>query len=88
MESLMSNKTWKFIDLPPDCKTIDCKWILRKELKPDGTIDKYKVRLIVKGFKQKRRGKFLRYLFTSYVKPQSVRKSILGLFDIRYGKKN
>ena len=50
--SLLSNKTWKLVDLPPGCKTIGCKWVLRKKLKPDGTIDKYKARLVAKGFKQ------------------------------------
>ncbi|GKV08527.1 hypothetical protein SLEP1_g20144 [Rubroshorea leprosula] len=53
MDSLISNKTWKLVDLPPGCKTIGCKWVLRKKLKPDGTIDKYKARLVAKGFKQK-----------------------------------
>ena len=52
MESLISNKTWKLVDLPPGCKTIGCKWVLRKKLKPDGSIDKYKARLVAKGFKQ------------------------------------
>ena len=52
MESLLSNKTWVLVDLPPGCKTIGCKWVLRKKLKPDGTIDKYKVKLVAKGFKQ------------------------------------
>ena len=52
MESLISNKTWKLVDLPSGCKTIGCKWLLKKKLKPDGSIDKYKVRLVAKGFKQ------------------------------------
>ena len=52
MESLISNKTWKLVDLQPGCKTIGCKWVLRKKLKPDGSIDKYKARLVAKGFKQ------------------------------------
>ena len=52
MESLISNKTWKLVDLPPGCKTIGCKWVLRKNMKPDGSIDKYKARLVAKGFKQ------------------------------------
>ena len=52
MESLISNKTWKLVDLPPGCKTIGCKWVLRKKLKSDGSIDKYKPRLVAKGFKQ------------------------------------
>ena len=53
MESLISNRTWKLVDLPPGCKTIGCKRVLRKKLKPDGSINKFKVRLVAKGFKQK-----------------------------------
>ena len=53
MDSLISNKTWKLVDLPPSCKTIGSKWVLRKKYKPDGTIEKYKARLVPKGFKQK-----------------------------------
>ena len=53
MESLISNRTWKLVDLPPGCKTIGCKWVLRKKLKPDGSIDKFKARLVAKGFNQK-----------------------------------
>ena len=41
MESLISNRTWKLVDLPPGCKTIGCKWVLRKKLKLDGLIDKF-----------------------------------------------
>ena len=53
MESLISNRTWKLVDLPPSCMTIGCKWVLRKKLKLDGLIDKFKARLLAKGFKQK-----------------------------------
>ena len=53
MDSLISNKTWKLVELPLGCKTIGCKWVLRKKLKPDGTIVKFKARLVAKGFKQK-----------------------------------
>ena len=52
MKSLISNKPWKLVDLPPGCKTIGCKWVLRKKLKSDGSIDKYKARVVAKGFKQ------------------------------------
>ena len=53
MESLISNKTWKLVDLPLGCKTIGCKWVLRKKLKPDRSIDKFRAGLVAKGFKQK-----------------------------------
>ena len=46
MESLISNRTWKLVDLPSGCKTIGCRWVLRKKLKPDGSIDKFKARLV------------------------------------------
>jgi hypothetical protein len=35
------------------CKPIDYKWTFKKKRKPDGTINKYKARLVVKGFTQK-----------------------------------
>ena len=53
MKSLIYNRTWKLVDLPSGCKIIGCNWVLRKQLKPDGSIDKFKVRLVAKGFKQK-----------------------------------
>ena len=51
MDSLMSNETWHLTDLPPGCKTIGCKWILKKKLKLDGLVDKCKACLVVKGFR-------------------------------------
>ncbi|KAL0387691.1 UNVERIFIED_CONTAM: Copia protein [Sesamum radiatum] len=53
MDSTVSNGTWVLVDLPPGCTTIGCKWIFKKKLKPDGTIDKFKARLVAKSFKQK-----------------------------------
>ena len=49
----MGNKTWKLVDLPPGSKPIGCKWIFKRKMKVDGTIDKFKARLIAKGFTQK-----------------------------------
>ena len=40
--------------MPPCAKTIGCKWIFKRKLKPDGSIEKYKARLVTKGFKQKK----------------------------------
>ena len=44
--------TWVLTDLPEGCKPLGCKWILKKKLKADGTIEKYKVCLVAKGFRQ------------------------------------
>ena len=53
MNFVISKNTWKLVDLSPSCKTIGCKWVLRRKLKPDGFIEKFKARLVTKGFKQK-----------------------------------
>ena len=47
-------------------KPIGCKWIFKKKYDLDGSIDKYKVRLVAKGFTQKPNidglGRLMRYL--------------------------
>jgi ABC-type Na+ transport system ATPase subunit NatA len=30
-----------------------CKWVFKKKMRPDGTVEKYKVRLVAKGYTQK-----------------------------------
>ena len=40
--------------MPHGAKTIGCKWIFKRKLKSDGSIDKYKACLVSKGFKQKK----------------------------------
>ena len=52
VESILSNHTWKLVDLPPGNKPLQCKWIFKRKMKADGVIDKYKARLVVKGYKQ------------------------------------
>ena len=52
IESIMHNHTWEIVDLPPGAKTIGCKWIFKRKLKSYGSIEKYKARLVVEGFKQ------------------------------------
>ena len=53
IESILSNHTWELTDLSPGNKPLGSKWIYKSKMKPDGTIDKYKARLVVKGYRQK-----------------------------------
>ena len=53
VESILQNHTWELVDLPPGSKPLGYKWIFKKKMKADGTIDKYKARLVIKGYKQK-----------------------------------
>jgi hypothetical protein len=49
-DSILSNGTWNLVDCPHDVNPIGCKWVYRVKYKPNGKIDKYKVRLVAKGF--------------------------------------
>ncbi|GJV58373.1 zinc finger, CCHC-type containing protein [Tanacetum coccineum] len=51
--SIMENYTWILSDIPRGCKPLGCKWIFKRKMKVDGTIDKFKARLVIKGFRQK-----------------------------------
>ena len=53
VESILQNHTWELVDLPPGSKPLGYKWIFKKKMKVDGSIDKYKARLVIKGYKQK-----------------------------------
>lgn len=41
------------MQLPAGKQAIDMKWMFKVKKKSDGSIDKYKARLVVRGFKQK-----------------------------------
>nr|GEX19865.1 calcineurin B-like protein 4 [Tanacetum cinerariifolium] len=44
--------SFMLVDLLSGCKPLGYKWIFKKKMNADGTIDKYKARLIIKGFRQ------------------------------------
>ena len=47
------NQTWDLVDLPMGSKPIRCKWIFKRKTKPNGSIERYKARLVVVGYTQK-----------------------------------
>ncbi|GJT40146.1 zinc finger, CCHC-type containing protein [Tanacetum coccineum] len=46
MDSIMGNNSWVLADLPPGCKPLGCKWIFKRKLKVDGTIENT-IRLLI-----------------------------------------
>lgn len=52
LEALEANQTWEVTTLPVNRKSIGCKWIYKTKVKADGSIDKYKARLVTLGYKQ------------------------------------
>lgn len=45
-----ANNTWTITPLPPHKHPIGCKWVYRIKYKADGFIERYKARLVTKGF--------------------------------------
>ena len=46
------NQTWKLVQRPQDRKVIRVKWVYRTKLNANGSVNKHKARLVVKGFAQ------------------------------------
>ena len=52
IDFILHNHTWELVDLPPRCKPLSSKWVFKLYRKVDESIDKYKIRLVIKGYKQ------------------------------------
>lgn len=72
INSLKGSKTWELVRLPDGCKAIQCKWIFKTKYLPNGSIDKFKVRLVTKGYTQKV-GIDYSKIFSHVVKFETVR---------------
>ena len=51
-DSLNNNDTWDLVDLPPGKTVVGCKWVLKTKRNSDGSIEKYKARLVAQGYSQ------------------------------------
>jgi hypothetical protein len=50
MEALLKNKTWTLVSLPEGQKTVGCKLVFSIKYKADGSVERYKARLMEKGY--------------------------------------
>ena len=52
MDALQKNETWELVDLPSGKKPVSCKWVFAVKFKGDGSLERYKGRLVAKGYTQ------------------------------------
>jgi Reverse transcriptase (RNA-dependent DNA polymerase) len=52
MMTIEKNETWEMTDLPTWHKPIGLKWVYKKKMTPQGTIERHKARLLVKEYRQ------------------------------------
>jgi Reverse transcriptase (RNA-dependent DNA polymerase) len=48
--ALNKNKTWELVSLPPSKKAVGYKWVFTVKQNPEGKVERYKARLVVKGY--------------------------------------
>lgn len=51
--SLDKNNTWELVELPADRKAINTKWVYKTKLADDGSVVRYKARLVANGCAQR-----------------------------------
>ncbi|KAL0462388.1 UNVERIFIED_CONTAM: hypothetical protein Slati_0126400 [Sesamum latifolium] len=51
-DALERNQTWDLYDLPADKKAIGSHWVYKVKLLPDGSVHRYKARLVAKSYSQ------------------------------------
>ncbi|VAH22706.1 unnamed protein product [Triticum turgidum subsp. durum] len=52
LEALRKNKTWELANLPYGKKAVSCKWIFTVKQNPEGKVERYKARLVARGYNQ------------------------------------
>lgn len=72
ISALENNKTWKLVNLREGNRTIGCKWVYEIKYNSDGSLERYKARLLAKGYNQKNVICYV-YTFSLFAKMVTVR---------------
>ncbi|CAI7899846.1 unnamed protein product [Closterium sp. NIES-54] len=72
LKSIEENGTWELMELPEGRKAITSKWLFKIKSNADGKIERYKSRLVAKGYQQKDKVDY-KELFAPVVKPTTLR---------------
>ena len=70
--ALVKNNTWSLVPCPPEVNVIDYKWLFKLKHHPDGTIARYKARLVARGFTQTPGIDYFE-TFSPVIKPPTIR---------------
>ena len=69
---LHTNKTKNFVPKSPGMNFVESKWVFNKKLKLDGTIDRYKSRLMAMVFSHLK-GLYFEEIFSFVVKAKTIK---------------
>ncbi|RVW46099.1 putative mitochondrial protein [Vitis vinifera] len=75
LEALHKNKTWVLVPRTSDMHVIGLKWVFKPKLKPNGSLDRLKARVVAKGYHQVD-GLDYTETFSPVIKPRTIRMAI------------
>ena len=52
IQAMEDNDTWDLVPTPSDQHVVDCRWLFKVKYNPDGSVERYKARLVARGFTQ------------------------------------
>jgi hypothetical protein len=83
MDALDKNEAWYIVELPAGRKYVGSKWLFKKKFNAEGKVEKYKARLVVKGYSQVE-GIDFGDIFSPIAKLTTIRflLSIVATFDL------
>lgn len=84
MKSLKDNDVWDLVELPAGREAVGSKWVFKLKTGADGTVERYKARLVAQGYTQKY-GTDYDETFCPVVRQESLR--VLLTLSVRYGFK-
>ena len=50
---LRASDTWEIVKLPPGAKVIDSGWVFKVKMNSDGSVERFKGRIVAKGYSQR-----------------------------------
>lgn len=72
IKSLNENNTWELVDMPENKKLVHNRWVFRIKTKANGSLDRFKARLVAKEYSQ-RQGVDYEETFSPVVRYETVR---------------
>jgi hypothetical protein len=74
--------TWDLISSPPGVRPITCKWVYKIKTRSDGSLERYKARLVARGFQQEQ-GRDYDETFAS-VAHMTIVRTLLAVASVRH----
>ena len=71
IQALRQNHTWTLVPRPSHKNIVGCRWVFKTKLLPNGSVKRYKVRLVAKGYTQQA-GLDFNETFSPIIKPATV----------------